>query len=171
MNVNMKILKGRPILILLLIGYTRLSGLPEGTTSVLGGGSSSVMGSEMTIQAPDGSVFEHQSFNLAPAETVRFVQPSANARTLNRITGSIPSQIDGRIIANGQVYLFNPSGVIFGEGSVVEANKLHAVAGSLSNTDFVTGLENYNGFAGSVENEGIIRANEVVLGGQSVRNK
>jgi len=171
MNVNMKILKGRPILILLLIGYTRLSGLPEGTTSVLGGGSSSVMGSEMTIQAPDGSVFEHQSFNLAPAETVRFVQPSANARTLNRITGSIPSQIDGRIIANGQVYLFNPSGVIFGEGSVVEANKLHAVAGSLSNTDFVTGLENYNGFAGLVENEGIIRANEVVLGGQSVRNK
>jgi filamentous hemagglutinin family protein len=171
MNVNMKILKGRPILILLLIGYTRLSGLPEGTTSVLGGGSSSVMGSEMTIQAPDGSVFEHQSFNLAPAETVRFVQPSANARTLNRITGSIPSQIDGRIIANGQVYLFNPSGVIFGEGSVVEANKLHAVAGSLSNTDFVTGLENYNGLAGSVENEGIIRAKEVVLGGQSVRNK
>ena len=159
------------VLLPLAFCFLHLNGLPEGTTAVLGGGSSSVTGSEMTIQAPDGSIFDHQSFNVSPVETVRFVQPSATARTLNRITGSTPSQIDGRMIANGEVYLVNPSGIVFGEGSVIEANKLHAVAGSLSNVNFLSGNDQYSTLSGTVENAGAIRANEVVLGGKTIRNR
>ena len=171
MMENMKTRLPLSVLLSLTFGVVHLNGLPEGTTAVSGGGSASVMGSEMTIQAPDGSIFEHQSFHVSPVETVRFVQPSAIARTLNRITGPTPSQIDGRMIANGEVYLVNPSGIIFGEGSVMEANKLHAVAGSLSNANFLSGNDQYSTLSGTVENAGAIRANEVVLGGKTVRNR
>ena len=171
MMENMKTRLPFSVLLFLAFGVVHLNGLPEGTTAVSGGGSASVMGSEMTIQAPDGSIFEHQSFHVSPVETVRFVQPSATARTLNRITGPTPSQIDGRMIANGEVYLVNPSGIIFGEGSVMEANKLHAVAGSLSNANFLSGNDQYSTLSGTVENAGAIRANEVVLGGKTVRNR
>jgi filamentous hemagglutinin family protein len=171
MMENMKTRLPFSVLLFLTFGVVHLNGLPEGTTAVSGGGSASVMGSEMTIQAPDGSIFEHQSFHVSPVETVRFVQPSATARTLNRITGPTPSQIDGRMIANGEVYLVNPSGIIFGEGSVMEANKLHAVAGSLSNANFLSGNDQYSTLSGTVENAGAIRANEVVLGGKTVRNR
>ena len=171
MMENMKTRLPLSVLLSLTFGVVHLNGLPEGTTAVSGGGSASVMGSEMTIQAPDGSIFEHQSFHVSPVETVRFVQPSATARTLNRITGPTPSQIDGRMIANGEVYLVNPSGIIFGEGSVMEANKLHAVAGSLSNANFLSGNDQYSTLSGTVENAGAIRANEVVLGGKTVRNR
>ena len=171
MMENMKTRLPFSLLLFLTFGFVHLNGLPEGTTAVSGGGSASVTGSEMTIQAPDGSIFEHQSFNVSPVETVRFVQPSATARTLNRITGPTPSQIDGRMIANGEVYLVNPSGIIFGEGSVMEANKLHAVAGSLSNTNFLSGNDQYSTLSGMVENAGAIRVNEVVLGGKTIRNR
>ena len=171
MMENMKTRIPVTVLLSLTLVVVHLNGLPEGTTAVLGGGSASVMGSEMTIQAPDESIFEHQSFNVSPVETVRFVQPSTTARTLNRIIGSVPSQIDGRIIANGEVYLVNPSGIIFGEVSVMEANKLHAVAGSLSNANFLSGNDQYSTLSGTVENAGAIRANEVVLGGKTIRNR
>ena len=52
-------------------------------------------GNKMTITAPDGSVFSHGSFNVNSGETVQFVQPSANARVLNRITSSSVSTING----------------------------------------------------------------------------
>ena len=89
---------------------------------------------ELQITAGDGAILHHHSFDVAADETVRFVQPSADARVLNRILStSSPSQIDGKLIGNGHVYLLNSSGVIFGKGSVVEVGKLHAVAGSLTN--------------------------------------
>ena len=83
------------------------------------------------------SIFEHQSFSVAEDETVRFVQPSEQSRVLNRVTGASVSSINGNILANGQVYLVNPSGIIFGTGAVVEAARLHAISGVLSNDDFI----------------------------------
>ena len=106
-------------------------GLPEGTTPVVGGGTTSLNGKEMVITAPDGSIFEHQSFSVAEDETVRFVQPSEQSRVLNRVTGASLSNINGNLLANGQVYLVNPSGIIFGTGAVVEAARLHAISGVL----------------------------------------
>ena len=43
-------------------GY--IHGLPEGTVGVVGEGSFEITGNEMVITAPDGSVFEHQNFNV-----------------------------------------------------------------------------------------------------------
>jgi filamentous hemagglutinin family protein len=65
-----------------------------------------------------------QSFNIAKGETVNFVQPSANAVAVNRITDVQGSQILGQINANGQVWLINPNGVLFGRAAQVNVGAL-----------------------------------------------
>ena len=126
---------------------------------------------EMVITAPDGSIFEHQSFSVAEDETVRFVQPSEQSRVLNRVTGASVSSINGNILANGQVYLVNPSGIIFGAGAVVEAARLHAISGVLSNDDFTQAVDNFSHLSGSVDNEGVLTADQVIMAGSSVSNQ
>ncbi len=145
--------------------------LPESTTAIQGGGNAQTVGSEMTITAPDNSIFEHQSFNVAPNETVRFVQPSIESRVLNRVVGAgAKSSIQGNIIANGSVYLVNPAGVVFGSGSSINVGRLHVVAGSLSNDNFNTGTDTFTDLAGEVSNEGVINATSVSFAGAVVIN-
>ncbi len=146
--------------------------LPEGTTSVQGDGNDvQTVGSEMIITASDNSIFEHQSFNVAPNETVRFVQPSIESRVLNRVVGAgAKSSIQGNIIANGSVYLVNPAGVVFGSGSFVNVGRLHVVAGSLSNDNFNSGTDTFTDLAGEVRNEGVINATSVSFAGAVVVN-
>src|SRR5882724_3365742 len=69
-----------------------------------------------TITAANNTIINYKSFNIGSSEAVRFIQPGADSRVLNRITTSAPTRIDGALTANGQVYIVNPSGVIFGKG-------------------------------------------------------
>ena len=45
---------------------------------------------------------------MESGETVKFVQPSTNARVLNRINSSSLSTINGRVEANGKLYFAAP---------------------------------------------------------------
>src|SRR5438105_15890238 len=103
-------------------------------------------------------------------ETVRFVQPGADARVLNWIGSLTPTQINGSLLANGRVYLLNPSGIYFGQNAVVDAGRLYAVAGELSKEDFLNGLNRFTGLKGEVNNAGSIRGEMVALIGRSVVN-
>ena len=60
-----------------------------------------------------------ESFNVGAQEGVTFRQPDQNAIALNRVIGNEGSSILGRIDANGQVFLVNPNGVLFGQGAQV----------------------------------------------------
>jgi filamentous hemagglutinin family protein len=66
------------------------------------------------------------TFNIGVNATVNFAQPSASSVALNRVTSGDPSQIMGQLNANGQVYLINPSGILFGAGSSVNVGGLVA---------------------------------------------
>lgn len=121
---------------------------------------------EFQITASDGAHIQYLSgFDIPSGETVRFIQPSAEATVINEILGSTPTQIEGNLYANGKVVLFNSSGIVFGENSVVEVGKLHAIAGSELAPE---GL-GYS-LGGSVTAAGSITAGEVVLAGTSVTN-
>ena len=89
---------------------------------------------------------------------------------LNRITTATPSTTDGRLIANRELYLVKPAGIIFGKGAVIEAARLHAIAGVLSNTDFIDGSDAFTALEARVENEGIINAGHITLAGSKVAN-
>ena len=71
--------------------------------------------------------------------------------------------------ANGRLYFAAPNGLIFGSGAIIQAAQLHAIAGGLSNDDFIQGIERYSHLSGELDNQSI-SANDVVLGGRSVTN-
>ena len=164
-NKNQKFI----FLVSIIFGLRGLYGLPESTEVVSGGGSftTSLEGNKMTFNAPDGSVFSHGSFNVGSGEAVHFVQPSSNARVLNRITASSVSTINGTVEANGKLYFAAPGGLIFGEGSVIQARHLHAVAGLVDESNWDHSPE----FSGTIENHGSVSADSIVLGGKTVSNR
>ncbi|MDD5036232.1 MAG: filamentous hemagglutinin N-terminal domain-containing protein, partial [Methylococcaceae bacterium] len=81
-----------------------------------------------------------QSFNIGKGNMVRFAQPSAQAIALNRIAQSDPSKIMGQIKANGQVYLINQNGFVFGKDSQVNVNTLVASTLDIRDDTFQRGL-------------------------------
>ena len=148
---------------------------PTGGQVVSGNGQISNSGSTTTItQSSQNLSLNWQSFNIAPQETVTFQQPSAAAVAVNHIFDTNGSQILGHLNANGQVYLINPNGILFGKGSVVNVGGL--VASTLNPDDSTPGstTRSFSGTgAGSVSNEGTITAapgGYVVLMGNRVSN-
>ena len=69
-------------------------------------------------------------FNVGKGETITFQTPADTVNILARVTGGTPSKINGtlRTDAPANLYLINPSGVIFGNGASVD------VAGSFTAT-------------------------------------
>ena len=110
-------------------------GLPDSAATEIQAGNVSFesIANELKITASDGAVIEYWGgMDISAGETVRFIQPSADATVFNQIMNQTPTQIDGNLIANGKVVLFNSSGIVFGQGAVVDVGKLHAIAGDNS---------------------------------------
>lgn len=82
----------------------------------------------MVIVQEGGSdlVLEWESFDIGPANTVIFQQPSTSSQALNLIGSSSPSAIFGRLEANGEVILVNANGILFAEGAIVDVGSLLA---------------------------------------------
>lgn len=117
-------------------------------------------GADVTITASDRAIINWRRFDVPAGSTVRFVQPSANAAVLNRVTGAGASHIDGSLFANGYVYLINPSGVNIGPGATIQANGFVASTLDLRDSDFIAGGElNFFGDSdAAVVNQGRIEA-------------
>ncbi len=111
-------------------------------------------------QTSQRAVVNWDTFNVGQAASVHFVQPNAQAVTLNRINDANPSQIYGRVTATGQVYLTNASGVYFSPTSTVDVGGLVATTHSLSDDDFMAGKTVFerNGATGKVINQGKLTA-------------
>ncbi|MEK6749698.1 MAG: filamentous hemagglutinin family protein [Pseudomonadota bacterium] len=93
-------------------------------------------GKLLTIdQTAQKAILNWQTFNIANGSEVLFNQPNAGAAALNRIGGNDPSLIQGKLTANGQVYLINQNGILFDRDSQVNVGGL--VASSLNITDKV----------------------------------
>ena len=93
---------------------------------------------QLTInQATDKLITNWSTFNIGKDATVQFNQPSSTSSALNRVNSSDPSYIFGNLKANGQVILINQSGVIFGNGSRVDAGGIVASTLNIKDTDFL----------------------------------
>lgn len=67
-----------------------------------------------------------KSFNISSGNAVQFHQPGSNAVAINKIFQNDPSKIYGSLTANGNVYLINANGFLFGNGSKVNVSSLIA---------------------------------------------
>ncbi|MCA9469022.1 MAG: filamentous hemagglutinin N-terminal domain-containing protein, partial [Nitrospira sp.] len=139
--------------------------LPTGGQVVGGQASISQQSAVMTIQQQTNrAAIDWQSFDIGSQARVTFQQPSLNSVALNRVQGGNPSQIFGQLQANGQVFLSNPHGIVFGPSAHVEVGGLVATTHSLSLEDFMAGRDRFTreGATGTVVNEGELKA---ALGG------
>ena len=105
--------------------FTLAQAGPSGGEVAAGAGSIAQTGSTTTIhQSSQNLSLNWKIFNIGAQETVNFVQPSASAIAVNRIYDTNGSQILGHLNANGQVYLINPNGVLFGQGAQINVGGL-----------------------------------------------
>ena len=148
--------------------------LPTGGQITAGSGSIGQNGATLTVnQTSNQLVANWNTFNIGTQATVNFNQPSSSSVALNRVLSANPSYIYGNLNANGQVFLLNPSGVIFGPGSSVNVGGLVASSLSLSDANFLSGNSHFtNGAgAGSILNQGNINGTVVALIAPQVTNE
>lgn len=165
--------------------YASTQDLPQNPQIITGDATFSTTGNKMTIdQKTSTTQIDWESFNIGTNKEVEFKQPNANSVAYNRVTGGNASQIQGKLTANGKVYLANPNGVIITKEAEIN------VAGLLATTkDLEKISENGNQFIlkakdgqvlkegkvlnqGKVLNEGKITAQDfVVLNGDEVINE
>ncbi len=150
-----------------------LNTVPSGGQVTTGLGVIQQTGSILTIQQQSAKLItQWDSFDIGANATVNFLQPSSSAQALNRVLSANPSQIFGKLNANGQVFLVNPSGVVFGESAVVNSSGLVAAGMRLSDEAFLQGQLAFEG-DGYVQNDGRLTANNggyIVMVGGSVAN-
>ncbi|MGE6496567.1 MBG domain-containing protein, partial [Cupriavidus metallidurans] len=155
--------------------------LPQG--GKVAGGNATIQtpsANQMVInQASQRAVINWDSFNVGAGNSVQFVQPSSTAQVLNRVVGMNGStQILGTLTANGQVYIVNPQGVVFGNGAVVNAGALLATTKDIDPNAFMSNgaklMLGGNGTGGGlVVNEGNLSVGAggwIALAGDQVRN-
>ena len=117
-------------------------------------------GTRMDItQDSQRAIINWQGFDIGSDAKVTFVQPGSTSVTLNRVSGADRiSRIEGQLSANGQVFLVNPNGVLFGGGARVNASALVASTLDIHDDDFLAGHYAFSGIGGAIENSGSIAA-------------
>ena len=140
---------------------------PAGASVVAGAATIAQSATVTTVdQSTPRAAINWQSFNVGSRQTVQFDQPSSSAVALNRVIGPNPSQIAGRIDANGQVVLTNQDGVIFYKGSQVNTAGLMVSAAGIGNANFMAGRMVFDQAANptaSVTNKGSITVRDAGL--------
>jgi len=149
---------------------------PTGGQVTAGTGSITQSGSTTTItQGTQNLSLTWASFNIAPQQSVNFVQPSTSAIAVNRILGTNGTQILGYLHANGQVFLINPNGIVFGPSAEVNVGGLVASTLALDEAGITGNTKAFSGSGtGSVLNQGTLTATPggyVVLLGNHVSNE
>jgi len=125
-------------------------------------------------QSSDKAIINWEQFNIKSGEQVNFNQPNRSSVTLNRVTGGTISDIQGALTANGNIFLINPNGIIFGKSAVVDVAGIVASTADIDNANFMAGKFEFSGAGtGAIINDGEITVQQgglVALVAPTVRN-
>ncbi|MEI7606316.1 MAG: caspase family protein [Rhodospirillaceae bacterium] len=134
--------------------------MPQGGAVVSGSATITRSGNQLkVVQTTPKAAINWQSYSIATNEQVSYYQPSTQSIILNRVLGGGVSTIDGRLTANGQVWISNPSGIFFGPNARVNVGGLIATTHDLKVEDFNADRYHFQSDTqptGIVENEGRI---------------
>uniref|UniRef100_UPI0035933B0D two-partner secretion domain-containing protein n=1 Tax=Blastomonas sp. TaxID=1909299 RepID=UPI0035933B0D len=124
-----------------MLGITPALANPAGGKVVAGQASISGEGTDRVRidQSSDRTIINWDSFSIGAGQGVDFRQPNARSIALNRVTGPEISQIMGELTANGQVYLINGNGIVFGKDARVDVAGLVATSADIGNDAFMAG--------------------------------
>ena len=160
----------------ILLAAAGVQAAPAGGQVTSGAAAITQSGLTTTIkQTSQNLSLNWKSFNVGAQETVNFVQPSASAIAVNRIYDTNGSQIMGRLNANGQVYLVNPNGILFGQGAQINVGGLVASTLDIQDASLNSSARSFSGNGpGRILNLGTINTASggyVALLGNQVSNQ
>ncbi|WP_262730865.1 filamentous hemagglutinin N-terminal domain-containing protein [Alloalcanivorax marinus] len=119
---------------------------PSGGQVVQGDASITPNGVETIInQLSNKAVINWNDFSIDPGELVKFIHQASTDVTLNRVTGDTVSQIKGALTANGNIFLINPNGIVFGATAEIDVAGLLATTFDIADQDFMDGKLNFSG--------------------------
>lgn len=160
--------------------YASTQGLPKHQETVSGTVTFTTTADKMTIdQTTPTTQINWESFDIGKNKEVEFKQPDENSVAYNRVIGGNASQIQGKLKANGKVYLANPNGVIITKEAEINVAGLFATTKDLEQIS-EKGNGNSNSYQFTrktkegqvVKNQGKIKAKDfVVLNGDEVINE
>jgi len=120
-------------------------------------------------QSSNRAVINWKDFSIGNGELTQFKQPDRSSIALNRVTGKNPSNILGQLKANGNVWLVNRNGILFGPNAKVNVQGLIATTADITDQNFLAGHDDFSipspNPEASVVNEGSITLGEYGLGG------
>lgn len=148
--------------------YASAQDLPQKDKVVVGQADFSQTADKMTIKTSDKVQIDWKSFDIGKKKEVEFIQPNSNSVAYNRVIGGNASQIQGKLTANGKVYLANPNGVIITKEAEIN------VAGLLATTkDLEKISESGNGnsyqFTRKTKNGQVVKDRQVLKDGQELK--
>ena len=120
---------------------------PNGATVVQGSATVQGQGTPSVVvnQTSQNAIINWQTFNIGAGQTTKILMPNSNSTELDRVTGGLgPSQILGSLYSNGQVFLVNPDGILFGAGARINVGGLLATTNNITNNDFMAGHYNFS---------------------------
>ena len=152
--------------------------LPQGGTITAGQAQIATHAAGVMVidQSSPRVAIQWDSFDIGAAAKVSFQQPATSSVALNRVTGANPSQIFGKLDANGQVFISNRQGVYFAPGARVDVGGLVATSHTMTDDAFMAGSNTFTreGAGGTVQNDGQLTARDggyVALLAPQVRNQ
>lgn len=152
--------------------------LPTGLQVIQGVAPTSTANGQMTVTNSPNAVLHWDSFSIGSGNGVNFVQNDSSSKVLNRVVGNDLSSIMGTLTSNGEVWLVNPNGVVFGRDAKIDVGSLVASTLGVTDADFLADRLRFGGdgaaaSAGQVLNEASISTlgGRVLLVGGSVRNE
>ena len=127
---------------------------------------------KIVIDSGKRAVINWDSFSVGKDEKAHFQMKNAKSSVLNRVTGGNKSEILGSIESNGNVYLLNAKGILFGKECQINVNSLVASTLDVLDENFLRGgeLHFFGDEKGSIVNMGNIDGNAVFLLASSVEN-
>lgn len=158
-----------------------VNALPKNHKLTQGDASISQNNNAMTIdQKSDRVSIDWESFNIGKQASVTFNQPASSSIAYNRVTGADVSTIQGKLNANGRVFLSNPNGVIFTKDAQVNVGAILATTKEVeklaekprySYSRDEASFKRKKEQEGEIRNEGVIQAEEAIyLVGDKVVN-
>ncbi|MCK4782270.1 MAG: filamentous hemagglutinin N-terminal domain-containing protein, partial [Desulfobacteraceae bacterium] len=109
-------------------------------TATAGSASVDLPGTTTTIDAPHGSIFDWQNFDIGYGHTVNHVDYGIDAAVLHRVNvlagygDGAATGIFGNLNAPGNLFVVNPMGIVIGPQAYIEAQRF--VASGLNITNF-----------------------------------
>ncbi|AZI13689.1 two-partner secretion domain-containing protein [Avibacterium paragallinarum] len=159
-----------------------VNALPKNHKLTQGEASISQNNNAMTIdQKSDRVSIDWESFNIGKQASVTFNQPASSSIAYNRVTGADVSTIQGKLNANGRVFLSNPNGVIFTKDAQVNVGAILATTKEVEKLadkptrSYARDEANFKRKTdkeGEIRNEGVIQAEEAIylVGNKVVNN-